>query len=553
MTKLGTFLMAVLFIFSNINLKAQDEARAFINPSNFPGKLERTLSFDRGLVYLAQSKGYITNYHDFGVGHLELGFINQDNENRLRSISGVFNQVVLDTILGNRLEIIGINDNFLRLSSFEGNGFINNKTIQIPNVNDAIYQNQSTLIFSFKEQNAIVYYDLETGISNEIDLDNEIKFIKSNSGIYGYSETKEGNKIYKFSEAQEVILIHESQNSIIDFDVNEDVLTIVEDQRVLRLDLITSDTINSILVPESIGIIVDYINFKDIGYFILENELGTYLMTHDGSGFEDFGLTINAPIIMSELIVYDNAVFMTGNAQIFNDSERACFIDITTPEDTYKTIDLRLNCLEFKSEVSTYTIPGSMGVTVDVGFVVFEFDVENLSGDTIYNFSLTSSHVPGLPEERGYVDMRFNEIILPFETKSITKRYPFDYPTNPDLVFDVYRITSANNLFDPDYSNNFTEVNCTITSTDLEDSKINVSLFPNPATNYIELQTEGIDEAFQIEIFNSRGESMLDQSEIILTMDTKNTFDIVDFPTGVYFFSLQTETGKTYNTKFVKI
>jgi hypothetical protein len=71
--------------------------------------------------------------------------------------------------------------------------------------------------------------------------------------------------------------------------------------------------------------------------------------------------------------------------------------------------------------------------------------------------------------------------------------------------------------------------------------QMNISIYPNPATSQITLQTTEIIK--QISIFNLSGQ--------IVQTENKNIFSVENLPAGVYILQVQTESGIS-NVRFVK-
>jgi hypothetical protein len=76
-------------------------------------------------------------------------------------------------------------------------------------------------------------------------------------------------------------------------------------------------------------------------------------------------------------------------------------------------------------------------------------------------------------------------------------------------------------------------------------SENNIMLFPNPANNYIEIETDLKD--YSISIFDVMGKLMLKEKN----SQNKTRIDISDFSIGIYFIQLQSGE-KILNKKFIK-
>jgi hypothetical protein len=71
--------------------------------------------------------------------------------------------------------------------------------------------------------------------------------------------------------------------------------------------------------------------------------------------------------------------------------------------------------------------------------------------------------------------------------------------------------------------------------------QINISIYPNPATSQITLQTTEVIK--QISIFNLSGQ--------VVQTENKNTFSVQNLPAGIYVLRVQTEGGIS-TARFVK-
>jgi hypothetical protein len=83
---------------------------------------------------------------------------------------------------------------------------------------------------------------------------------------------------------------------------------------------------------------------------------------------------------------------------------------------------------------------------------------------------------------------------------------------------------------------------------EISNNPCGVSLFPNPSTNQIILESKK-SPIINIEIFNLVGELIYSKNESIKSM--KKTIGISQLPSGLYFVKIQTEKGKA-NLKFIK-
>jgi hypothetical protein len=78
-------------------------------------------------------------------------------------------------------------------------------------------------------------------------------------------------------------------------------------------------------------------------------------------------------------------------------------------------------------------------------------------------------------------------------------------------------------------------------------NNISITIYPNPTNSLVHLDIPTISEIQGISIFNSSGQPVLQQKEII-----ENKIDISTFPLGSYFISMMDSKGDIYFSKFIK-
>jgi Leucine-rich repeat (LRR) protein len=99
----------------------------------------------------------------------------------------------------------------------------------------------------------------------------------------------------------------------------------------------------------------------------------------------------------------------------------------------------------------------------------------------------------------------------------------------------VYSTTNWTNI---DATASFSE-NCA--SSINENEQLNISLYPNPASSILTIQSDEVIN--QIQIFNLLGE--------LIQTEKQSTFSIEQLPSGIYVLQIQTENGQS-NQRFVK-
>ncbi|SFB85128.1 Por secretion system C-terminal sorting domain-containing protein [Flexibacter flexilis DSM 6793] len=120
--------------------------------------------------------------------------------------------------------------------------------------------------------------------------------------------------------------------------------------------------------------------------------------------------------------------------------------------------------------------------------------------------------------------------------------------TNAFVHLDVYRFVAAsntwkfNNLYDYYYS----PIEITSTKTA---STSQASLYPNPATNVLNVQLSGNATEGQISLYDAQGRRVLNQS----VSAQQSTLDLQALPQGMYFYRLQTDGQKLQTGKVTKL
>ncbi len=131
---------------------------------------------------------------------------------------------------------------------------------------------------------------------------------------------------------------------------------------------------------------------------------------------------------------------------------------------------------------------------------------------------------------------------LDFTAKSLELDIPFTFDFDADLVMSDYELIvfiQEDVTKDVIQTIKFNLADATVGIENLSTEKI--TIYPNPASDFITINTS---EKASIKVFDITGKLKISENL------TGNTLNISTLSEGVYFISIQTETG-VYNTKFI--
>lgn len=129
----------------------------------------------------------------------------------------------------------------------------------------------------------------------------------------------------------------------------------------------------------------------------------------------------------------------------------------------------------------------------------------------------------------------------------VEESIPLDY----EVTFEVWVSNLSPLIVDSCYFEETFTINLNPSTTAINSSELNnnLSLFPNPADNYFQLNWESqITDENQIKIFNSLGTTILETTAI--SGQNSSEIDIKNLPAGIYFI-LITELNK--KEQFLKL
>ena len=116
-----------------------------------------------------------------------------------------------------------------------------------------------------------------------------------------------------------------------------------------------------------------------------------------------------------------------------------------------------------------------------------------------------------------------------------TSYYYYFYDWKINNEWEIGGITCESDLLEVEVT-----VNENISSID-ELSGLNFTLFPNPASNKLEIQAEKIDENVSISLYNNLGEEI----DLLFNgyLNKTLSFDISNYPKGIYFIEMKSKNS----------
>jgi len=116
------------------------------------------------------------------------------------------------------------------------------------------------------------------------------------------------------------------------------------------------------------------------------------------------------------------------------------------------------------------------------------------------------------------------------------------YDTAGNIINDPWPVSFASSGFDLDAVGVIHQ----FVGIDLSKKKSTIKIYPNPASDYIFIETKNI-EALEIRIFNSSGICVYKKESLATT----GFIDISSLPSGIYFLMVEKKGGEKLQRKFV--
>lgn len=227
----------------------------------------------------------------------------------------------------------------------------------------------------------------------------------------------------------------------------------------------------------------------------------------------------------------------TGVSQgdvVLNYSTDNALIGIFPLNFGYNNADNVAGTFSFMGTNGTFT--GTLTVTVDA------YGSLNLndSGTGTYNGNVTRLK---LEQSLSFsIPPIFNNI----GTLTQTSYFYYDNTSN-DLVFRYNNAALVSAFLGIDQTTEVLERNTPNTLSIVDNTLVDgFQLFPNPATDFITIKADNSDAVETITIVNITGQ------EVLKTNKNTTSLSVTDLPSGLYFISIETESGKTTTKKFVK-
>lgn len=78
-----------------------------------------------------------------------------------------------------------------------------------------------------------------------------------------------------------------------------------------------------------------------------------------------------------------------------------------------------------------------------------------------------------------------------------------------------------------------------------------ITIYPNPATDFLQIMSDTYQPSVKFNIYNSKGEVVLQKTNVSLNKQVPFTLDLKNIPAGVYYFEMRSGSKKTVR-KFIK-
>lgn len=208
------------------------------------------------------------------------------------------------------------------------------------------------------------------------------------------------------------------------------------------------------------------------------------------------------------------------------------------------TVNFSITCYYDPSMVSFFTGNLNLRVWIDWNGD-FDFNdvgeealskVVNCSGSTIANPNTVATYTFTVPTGAvlGNTRMRVYEDMMPTDGHAVPSPCGYNSGLGQHGECEDYKVIISNTSGTPE-----TEDNSSIT------------IYPNPATDYIHITSDDSENIDQVTIFNACGKLIqcVKSNELL----NQNTINVSDLPYGVYMLILQDKEGKLItSSKFVK-
>lgn len=247
--------------------------------------------------------------------------------------------------------------------------------------------------------------------------------------------------------------------------------------------------------------------------------------------------------------VYPNSVSITFPNQISPYSQNFCI----TPNGSHPDLDITLMQIDngysaVPGYQNTYKIIyKNKGTNTQSGTINLVFN------DAIMNYNYAIPNI--VSQSENLLVWNFSDL-KPFESREIDFALFFNAPTDlpPINVGDLLSFTASINSssIDDTPNDNTFVLNQVASDIFLLNSPTYTStgyfnLYPNPAAEVLNIQSEEYIKKESIKVYNTAGQLI----KYLLNAEAISSIDISNFVPGIYFISIQTEKG-TYKSKFIK-
>lgn len=267
-----------------------------------------------------------------------------------------------------------------------------------------------------------------------------------------------------------------------------------------------------------------------------DNELlfvGTYTMSEENLNSPMYPYILGQQSFVKTTPIFDAPLFSSADISVSN-------LEITNPLVPVDTIE---------------DYPGTFWIWFDSPYVGFNFDITNDGTEPIYSFSITSNSFWNFNcAEARYFRHFENITIFPGETMTFSdSSWVIDHmPVGANEPKLSLTCTAPNHRFDGDYSNNYVIQFLIWVGVDEPLLVDKLSISPNPATNYIQLNAEltnALDKVL-LELFDPLGKKHVQQEVSSGNNQIDAHLYVGDLASGLYFMQLSAN-GKRHVERVV--
>lgn len=435
-----------------------------------------------------------------------------------------------------------------------GNNFTETVTEFGPGIRSAIpYQNNGYIIGSFQ---SLYYMDQQLNFQLITDtLMNSVEVIRNtNDEIFILNSQHNSNEIAIYGlEDFELIPLYESTGSPKEFVVsNDSIAYILNESKIDAVDLKTGSMTSTINLNPAFGLDVTFTTNESMDQlYVFSKSNQSYINRYNLNGESSLLFTEPSPNYgIRKIAIKNSMIHSIGNRGLaghykvqqdllVNPTNRRD-LDLKNLEVFYLGMDTVINILPLNPPDTIITI---------YDLYSYNIEVENIGGNDINSYTSFSSPIkpfyPFQPFINAVICINYNNPL------SIGETQIQDFQFRTSITLDSLRIdiTGVDNMPDADYSNNFIIDKSfdIVNTTNTLSNQTNINIYPNPALNKINFQSD--EEIYSIQIYNTNGhlKYLKNSTEPIYQAN------ISQLPSNIYFIHFSNKKGRSLGVeKIVK-